>query len=485
MTSVDLRALPRVDHVARHASLEDARKTIGQAAITRLSRAAIDEARAAARGGARCATTDELAAVVAANVAKFLRSRAQRVINATGVVLHTNLGRAPLGSRVAAALAASAAGYTSIEIDLDTGRRGRRGAFAEDALLELTGAEAALVVNNNAAAVLLMLGALAAGKPVIVSRGELVEIGGGFRVPDVMARSGARLVEVGTTNKTRLDDYVRALDEVPDTVAILRVHQGNFRQVGFVERPEHKALAALAHEKKILLLEDLGGGALVDLSASGLSGEPTVRSSVEAGSDVVCFSTDKVLGGPQGGAIVGRGDLVKRCRRDPLARALRLGRLPLVALEATLAAYLEDALDSIPTLAALRAPLHVVRARAEHVAAALASRGIAASSVELGGAVGGGAYAEEALPSWGVALEVETSAATALAERLRRGDPAVLPRVNDGRVLFDMRTLLDGEDDLLIEAIVRQAGGAVSSDGELVVRRGDEDLSVAAIAHEP
>ena len=228
--------------------------------------------------------------------------------------------------------------------------------------------------------------------------------------------------------------------------------------MGFVERPELEALAALAREKGVLLLEDLGGGALVDLDRMGLPGSRRCASCVAAGSDVVCFSTDKVLGGPQGGAIVGRAALVARCRRDPLARALRLGRLPLVALEATLASYLEEDLEAIPTLAALGAPLSAVRARAERIAEELERRAVAASVVELDGAVGGGACAEEALPSWGVALSASGGAAAAIAERLRKGEPAVLPRVHEGRVLFDARTLLEGEDELLVLAIARALG---------------------------
>ncbi|MBK9265158.1 MAG: L-seryl-tRNA(Sec) selenium transferase [Polyangiaceae bacterium] len=445
------RGLPRVDHVVGHPSLADACKQLGQHAVTRLAREAIQTARQSLREGAQPPSVDDVASDVATRAMRLLRSRAERVINATGVVLHTNLGRAPLGTRAVNALTTSAAGYTSIEIDLETGKRGRRGAFAEDALRALTGAEAALVVNNNAAAVLLMLGTLAAGRSVIVSRGELVEIGGGFRVPDVMARSGARLVEVGTTNKTRISDYARALDEAPDAVAILRVHQGNFRQVGFVERPDHEELAKFAKDKRVLLFEDLGGGALVDLEPLGLSHEPTVKSSISRGSDVVCFSTDKVLGGPQGGAIVGKRDLVERCRRDPLARALRLGRLPLVALEATLACYLEGDLDAIPALAALRAPTHAIRERAERIRDDLQRRGIAASVVELHSAVGGGSCAEEPLESWGLVLDHPRP--EHLAHCLRTGAVPVLPRVQEGRLLFDVRTILPGEDQALVVAI--------------------------------
>lgn len=452
------RGLPRVDRVVGHPKLVDACKQLGVRLVTRLARETIGAARQNLQNEIAIPTLDDVAQSVAQRAAQLLRSRARRVINATGVVLHTNLGRAPLGPRAIEALTASAGGYTSIEIDLDTGKRGRRGAFAEDALCEITGAEAALVVNNNAAAVLLMLGTLAAGKSVIVSRGELVEIGGGFRIPDVMARSGARLVEVGTTNKTRVADYARALELTPDAVAILRVHQGNFRQVGFVERPDHEELAAFAHDKHLLLLEDLGGGALVDLDGLGLSSEPTVQASVTKGSDVVCFSTDKVLGGPQGGAIVGKRDLVERCRRDPLARALRLGRLPLVALEATLASYLTGTLDEVPALAALRMRPDLVCKRAERIIARLKDHSVGASLVDLRSMVGGGACAEDPIESWGVGI-LSTNPER-IAQRLRMGTPAVLPRVQGNVLLFDVRTLLDGEEPLLVDAIVQAMSNA-------------------------
>ena len=451
MTGSPLASLPRVDRVVAHPSLDGARRRLGAEAVTRLARRAIDEARQSVRGGAACPSLDEVAAVVAALVEGALSKRARPVINATGVVLHTNLGRAPLAEAAVQALAASAGHYTSIEIDLATGRRGARAAFAEGGLAQLAGAEAALVVNNNAAATMLALSALAMGRKVIVSRGELIEIGGGFRVPDVCARSGAELVEVGTTNRTRLADYDKAL-AAAGVAAILRVHPGNFKQIGFVERPEIGALAELAHAKGVLLIEDLGGGAIIDLGPHGLEGEPTVRSSVEAGADVVCFSTDKVLGGPQGGAIVGKAEAVEKARRDPLARALRLGRLPLVALEATVALYLEGRLDEVPALAALRRPLDQVRARAERWREALASRGVEARVVELEGAVGGGALAEAPVRSAGVAIEGVD--AEGLATRLRSGEPPVVGRIRDGLLLLDARTVLPDEDEGLLDAVV-------------------------------
>ena len=447
-----LSALPKVDRLTAHPSLEGARKRLGAATMTRMARLALDAARARVANGANCPTLDELAEDVAARAQASLRARARPVINATGVVIHTNLGRAPLSQAAVDALARSAGRYTSIEVDLATGKRGARGAFAEEALARLTGAESALVVNNNAAAVMLALSALAFGKKVLVSRGELVEIGGGFRVPDVLARSGAVMVEVGTTNKTRLDDYARAFDD-GGVALVLCVHQGNFRQVGFVERPDPAALVRLAHERGGLAVHDLGGGALLDFESFGLRGETTVQASVRAGFDVVCFSTDKALGGPQGGALVGAEAPIERARKDPLTRALRLGRLPLVALEATVAHYLSGDLESVPVLAAIRAPIEAVRARAAAWQSALAEGGTTVEVVSLEVAVGGGTLAEEPLPSAGLA--VDTADPDAFMARLREGDPPVFARIQDGRVLFDARTVLPGEDAELLAAIAR------------------------------
>ncbi|MBK8259191.1 MAG: L-seryl-tRNA(Sec) selenium transferase [Polyangiaceae bacterium] len=443
-----------MDRVAAAVQLEHARKRLGTSVITQLSRIAVEAARTKIGAGAPCPSFDEIVSDVYTRAAASLASRARPVINATGVILHTNLGRAALSASAVSALAESAARYTSLEMDLATGKRGARAAFAEQSLARITGAEAALVVNNNAAAVMLALSALAFGKKVLVSRGELVEIGGGFRVPDVLARSGAVMVEVGTTNKTRLDDFARALDE-GGVAVVLSVHQGNFRQVGFVERPEGAALVRLAHERGALAVHDLGGGALVDLSAFGLRGEPRVQESVSAGFDLVCFSTDKALGGPQGGVLAGTTAAVEKARRDPLARALRMGRLPLVALEATVAGYLEGDLDAIPTLAAIRTPIERVRARAADWREALVIRVPAAAEVitvtDLDVAVGGGTLAEEPLPSAGLSIGVHN--ANVLADKLRTGDPPVFVRVQDDRVLVDARTVLPGEDEALLAAL--------------------------------
>jgi L-seryl-tRNA(Ser) seleniumtransferase len=449
MAAVDLKGLPRTDRVLAHPALGGARGSLGPKATLGLVRAALDAARERLRSGGTLATEDEVAAEVRASAACWLARRTRRVINATGVVLHTNLGRAPLGEAALAALACEGGGYVSLEVDLATGKRGGRAAFAEYGLATLTGAEAALVVNNNAAAVLLALAAFASGKPVLVSRGELVEIGGGFRVPEVLGRSGVHLVEVGTTNRTRAADYAEALEAHPDAAAILRVHPGNFRQVGFVERPSLPELAKLARARGLVLIEDLGGGALVDLP--GLSGDPPVAESVAAGADLVTFSTDKTLGGPQGGALVGTRSAVDRARRDPLARALRLGRLPLVALEATLAAYLAGDTGAVPAVAMTLRPIADLRERATRWAASLDAAGATARVVDLASVTGGGTFPGEDVPSVGIA--VDTPDPDAVLAALRRAKSPVLARIDDGRVVCDARTVLPGEDEALLEAL--------------------------------
>jgi L-seryl-tRNA(Ser) seleniumtransferase len=447
-----LRGLPKTDTVVNDAALDGARARLGAPALTNVARDAIAEAREVALRDGVAASHGAVVATVQAKVARVLGARARRVINATGVVLHTNLGRAPLSEAAVAALADSARGYTSVEIDLGTGRRGGRGVFAETALIQLTGAEGALVVNNCAAAVLLVLTTLAQGRGVVVSRGEQVQIGGGFRVPEVLARSGARMIEVGTTNRTNLRDYQDALDANDDVAVLLRVHRSNFRISGFVEEPRLDALAKLADERGVTLVHDLGGGALVDVAALGLADEPMARACVAAGAHLVCFSCDKLLGGPQGGAIVGRADLVERVRRDPLARALRLGRLPLVALEATLAHYLEGDLNQIPSQRAMRRPLDDVRARVAGWCSAWAAAGIDARAGDTGAQIGGGTTADQTLPS--AAAFIACDGVDALARRLREGDPPVMARIQGDRLLLDGRTVLDGEDDALIAAII-------------------------------
>ena len=362
----------------------------------------------------------------------------RRVLNATGVLVHTNLGRAPL-AEAALERVAAASGYSNLEYDLSSGSRGSRQDHLAPLLRRLTGAEAAIVVNNNAAAMLLALAALAEGREVVVSRGELIEIGDGFRIPDVLARSGARLVEVGTTNRTRAADYESAIG--PETALLLRVHQSNFRVVGFTEQPRLDELAAVARRHELPLLDDLGSGHLEPSNSLLLGDEPSARGSLAAGADLVCFSGDKLLGGPQAGIVAGRADLVERLRRHPLHRALRSDKLTLAALEGTLALYL-DRHDEIPVLRMLREPAEAVRGRAERLAETTGG-----AVEETVARAGGGALPLAELPSFACAVEEELAAA------LRGHDPPVIAVVRDGRTLLDCRTLTDAEADEVAQAV--------------------------------
>lgn len=387
----------------------------------------------------------EREAAVARRLSSLAAPRLRRVINASGVILHTNLGRAPL-SRAAVDALAVAAGYSNLELDLDTGKRGERAALVAGLLNALFGSEAALVVNNNAAGVLLALTALCKGKEVIVSRGQLVEIGGSFRMPDVMRLSGARMVEVGTTNRTRVEDYERAI--TPRTAALLRVHTSNFRVTGFTESASLDGLARVAHERGVLLIDDLGSGAV-----EPVADEPTVAESLEH-ADVVTFSGDKLLGGPQAGVVLGRGDAgvaaVKKMARHPLARAVRIDKLTLAALEATLRERILGRLDEIPVERMLRAPASALRRRAAFWSVKLADRGVETTLLEADSAVGGGSLPGHGLPTVLVALK---GPASRLAAALRAGDPPVIARIEKDACCIDPRTVLKGEDETLIDAI--------------------------------
>ena len=424
-----LRDLPSVDELLRDERLAAEPRAQALAA----ARAALERAREEIRVGAEPGDLVERA-LAALEHARAPRLR--RVLNATGVVVHTNLGRAPLAPEALERVAEVARGYSNLEYDLAEGTRGSRQDHAADLLRGLTGAEAALVVNNNAAAVLLALAALAEGREVLVSRGELIEIGDGFRIPDVLARSGARLLEVGTTNRTRAADYERAVG--PETALLLRVHQSNFRVVGFAEQPRVDELAAVARRHGLPLVDDLGSGALADLWD-----EPDARASLAAGADLVCFSGDKLLGGPQAGIVAGRAELVEKLRRHPLQRALRADKLTLAALEGTLALYLDSA-ERIPVVRMLREPAAAVRARAERLAA------LVGGEVEATVArAGGGALPLAEVESYACAVEEE------LAPLLRAGDPPVIAIVRDGRTLLDCRTLAEDEVDEVAAAVAR------------------------------
>jgi L-seryl-tRNA(Ser) seleniumtransferase len=421
---VRLRDLPSVDELARQSddplAVEAARKVVARA------REQIQEGEDPGDLAARL--QDELAAARTPHL--------RRVINATGVIVHTNLGRAPLAEAALDRVREVAQGYSNLEYDLAAGGRGSRQEHVAVSLRRLTGAEAALVVNNNAAAVLLALAALADGREVLVSRGELIEIGDGFRIPDVLERSGARLREVGTTNRTRAADYEAAIG--PETAVLLRVHQSNFRVVGFTEQPSLRELADIARRHDRTLVDDLGSGALVDIGD-----EPTARASLAAGADLVCFSGDKLLGGPQAGIVVGRGVLVEKLRRHPLQRAFRADKLTLAALEGTLALAV-DTPDEIPVLRMLREPPEAVRARATRLA-----KLVGGEVEETVAKAGGGALPLTELASFACAVEEE------LAAKLRVGDTPVIAVLRDGRTLLDCRTLTDAEANEAAAAVVQ------------------------------
>jgi len=463
------RTLPAVELLLHHAALEPALRELPRPLVVEAVRAELaEERRRLAAPGASPADPDALAARAAARAAGVQRPELRRVINATGVVLHTNLGRAPLSPRARQAVDEVARGYSSLEFDLSTGERGDRGTGVERWLTRLTGAEAALVVNNGAAALLLVLSALAAGRQVVVSRGELVEIGGSFRIPEILEKSGARLVEVGTTNRTHLSDFERALGRGNDVAAVLRVHPSNFRIAGFTARPPLDELARLAHRRRVPLIEDLGSGALVDLAPFGLPHEPTVRESLTAGCDVVTFSGDKLLGATQAGLVLGRKRLVRRARRDPLARALRVDKLTLAALEATLPAYCDPAraVREVPALAMLNADSTALERRARALARALEQRvpGLEVV-VEPGvGEVGGGSLPLERLPGWVVSLKMSGRGAGDLDRLAREAEPPVIGYIRGGKLRLDVRTLTDEEATeaavSLGRALLRQPGEA-------------------------
>ena len=429
---MDLRDLPSVDRLLADDVLAAAPRPLATAA----ARTAVERARETIQAGGE---PGDLVEAARAELERLAAPALRRVLNATGVIVHTNLGRAPLPPAALARAVDVGGSYSNLELDLASGRRGSRQDHVADALRRLTGAGAALVVNNNAAAVLLALAALADGREVVVSRGELVEIGDGFRIPDVLSRSGARMVEVGTTNRTRVVDYERAIG--PDTALLLRVHQSNYRIVGFTESVPTRELAQVATRAGLWLVDDLGSGSLADVGD-----EPTAASSLAAGADLVCFSGDKLLGGPQAGIVVGRAELVERLRRHPLQRALRADKLTLAALEGTLALHQdpERARAQIPVLRMLDEPVEAVRERAERLA------GLVGGEVEETVArVGGGALPLAELPSAACAIE------EALAAPLRLGDPPVLGIVRDGRLLLDARTLTDTEVDEAARAVLR------------------------------
>ncbi|HWE40772.1 MAG TPA: L-seryl-tRNA(Sec) selenium transferase [Isosphaeraceae bacterium] len=451
--SPPFRRLPPVNAVLDRPSLADAIRGRGREAVVGAVRAAIERAREALRDGGDVAIdVDELARLAGASLADD-GPRLRPVLNATGILLHTGLGRAPLAAEAAEAVARVARGYCNLEIDLDTGDRGRRADGVAELLRRLTGAEAATVVNNNAGATVLVLRALAAGKEVVVSRGQLVEIGGSFRLPEIFGVSGARLREVGTTNRTRLEDYAKAIG--PETAALLRVHASNYRIVGFAEEVPIGPLARLAAERGLAAIDDVGSGALAPGRPNLPAAEPTIAEGLAVGADVVLASGDKLLGGPQCGLIVGKSAAIARVERDPLMRALRVDKLTLAALEATLRLALAG--RDVPLWSFLDAPIDSLRDRAGRLAESLrADPGLDATAVDSTAFLGGGSVPAESLPSAAVRLVPPAIGREAdLARALRLGDPSVFPRVHAGAVLLDLRALPEADDPALLAAVRR------------------------------
>jgi L-seryl-tRNA(Ser) seleniumtransferase len=435
------RDLPSVDRLLSHPELRELPRELALQA----AREVLEDARRATLDGGWSLTLDDLPRLVAQRVRQASDVPLRAVLNATGVVIHTNLGRAPLSQAALEAARRASAGYANLEYDLEAGERGSRHALVSDLLKRLTGAEDALVANNNAAAVLLILTALGQGREAIISRGQLVEIGGGFRIPDVMRQSGVTLIEVGTTNRTYADDYAGAITE--QTALLVRVHASNFLQIGFVHQPDLRELVEVGAKHNLPVVDDLGSGSLLDTARFGLQTEPMVQDSVAAGAALVCFSGDKLLGGPQAGIIVGRAAEIAQLRRHPLMRAIRPDKLTLAALGATLVHFARgEAEREVPVWRMLSAAPEVLQQRARKLAAVLNGE-----PVETRSAIGGGSLPGQTQPSWAVALN--DSAPDALAKRLRGAEPPVIGRIDADRLLLDLRTILPEQDAVLERAV--------------------------------
>ncbi|MEQ6250885.1 L-seryl-tRNA(Sec) selenium transferase [Sulfitobacter sp. HNIBRBA3233] len=454
--NVTLRDLPQIQSLIQAKTLAALVERYSHAEVTDALRTQIQGLRDALLAGEQPDLPDFTSGAFAATIEATIVARrtppSSGVVNATGILIHTNLGRARLAPEALHAAAEAGEGAQALEFDLETGKRGARGAAAEQLVCQLTGAEAALVVNNCAAAVLLALTALARGRSVIASRGELIEIGGSYRLPDVIAQSGAQLREVGATNRTRLSDYVQAVDA--ETAVLLKSHASNFRIVGFTGAPTRSELATLARERDLVLMEDLGSGILIDLAAQGLGDEPVVADILRSGVDLVMFSGDKLLGGPQAGIIAGRADLVARLRAHPMFRALRSDKMTLAALAATLRLYLppHDPLRDVPVLAMLATPVAELRTRAEAIVAQVEGP-VELEITDSAAQVGAGAMPERDLQSVAIALRREGQSADALAAALRGAQTPVIGRIHAGRVLLDMRSTAPSDTPAIVSAL--------------------------------
>jgi len=455
-----LRRLPPVGTVLEHEVLVDSVQSRGRATVLRAVRAALEEARSGVRQGQALSIDPASLARRSRAILEDERMALRPVINATGILLHTGLGRAPLAEEAIAAVAETARGYCNLELDLEDGTRGRRTGGIDRLLRELTGASAATAVNNNAGATMLALRALAGGREVIVSRGELVEIGGSFRLPEIFEVSGAKLREVGTTNKTRLSDYQRAIG--PETAAIMRVHRSNFRIVGFTEDTPLEDLVRLAHSHGLWAIDDIGSGALGPGRPPQVVDEPTVAAGIAAGADLVLFSGDKLLGGPQCGIMVGKEEAIGRIESDPLMRALRLDKMTLAALEATLrlASDADRAVERIPLWTMIATPLAKLATRAEKLAAVLRDElGLNAAVLPSDSFIGGGSAPERSIATMAIAVSPpfpsQQGSATGWTTALRQGEPSVVTRVHKGFVLFDLRTVAEDREPDLLDAVRR------------------------------
>jgi L-seryl-tRNA(Ser) seleniumtransferase len=444
-----LRDLPSVEQLLQTPAIQDMLAGYGRPLILEAIRSALEQVREGFSSSASIPGENELLQRIETLLQAWTSATLMPVINATGVVLHTNLGRAPISRSALQAAQAVSVGYSTLEYDLEKGQRGSRLVHAETLLQRLTGAQAALVVNNNAAAVLLVLTCLAPRRGVIIARSQLVEIGGGFRVPDVMKQSGARLLEVGTTNRVHLADYEEALAERP--ALILRAHRSNFTILGFTSEPSLAELAGVAHQAGIPLVDDLGSGSLLDTTRYGLGHEPMVQESLASGADLVCFSGDKLLGGPQAGIIIGRLDLVARLKKHPLARAMRADKLCLAALSATLLHYLKDEAErEIPIWRMISTPLEHIHARAEGWGEKLETGTVISGE----STVGGGSLPGEVLPTWLYGLQVKSP--NRFLARLRQANPPIIARLQDEMVVFDPRTVLPEQDENLVDSLRKE-----------------------------
>lgn len=452
----ELRKLPSVEKVLQHTEILQAIEDNGRVVVVETLRQVMDEARHEVASGRACPSLDSLVDRALSNLERKSTPSLRKVINATGVIIHTNLGRAPLSAAARAAMDLAAEGYSNLEYDLEAGVRGSRYAHAEQLLSQLTGAGGAMLVNNNAGALLLMLTALARGKEVVISRGQLIEIGDGFRIPEVMLQSGVRLVEVGTTNRTHTGDYENVIGE--DTTLLMHLHHSNFRVLGFTQEATLSELVDLASHHGLLVLEDLGSGCLLDTVPFGLAHEPMVQEAIQQGADLVCFSGDKLLGGPQAGIIVGRADLVTALKRHPLSRALRVDKTTIAGIQATLLHYArEEAPEKVPVWQMISLGADKIEKRASAWSEKLRLVGIDAEVLPGLSTVGGGSLPGETLPTRLVALRVASP--DRVAGLLRQGEPAVVGRIEAGQVMLDPRTVLPDEEQDLLSAVEQAVQG--------------------------